>query len=398
MSNDERESAEASLPELSAQRIDEIETALFADIASERRTATARRARRGRIWMAGGAAAAVIAIAAIIAPSVGGLVGGAGGSIAESADQPAMEPGVAPDMGGGDASVTTDEAGAVDGDRADLGGAAGSVVAEENAGERDIITNASATVVVDDVAVAARTIGNAAIAHDGYVESMNVGTTGQVQPMDGGEGIAYDSMPYPYPYPPVDGAWITVRVPSDELPALIDELADVGEVTSSSINRQDVTQQTVDLEARIEAAQASVDRLTALLAEATNIADLIAAESALAERQAMLESYQQQLEMLDDQVAMSSLTVTLTPVVEPVEADPAGFTDGLAAGWNGLVATLNGIVIALGFLLPWLVVLGLAGLVVWAIVRWSRRRRAAKADAAASVSAPTTPGAPRDAD
>ncbi|WP_137844873.1 DUF4349 domain-containing protein [Microbacterium sp. 2FI] len=396
MSNQERESAEASLPELSAQRIDEIETALFADIASERRTATARRARRGRIWMAGGAAAAVIAIAAIIAPSVGGLVGGAGGSIAESADQPAMEPGVAPDMGDSDASVSSEESGATDG-RADLGGDAGSTV-DESTGDRDIITNASATVVVDDVAVAARTIGNAAIAHDGYVESMNVGTTGQVQPMDGGEGIAYDSMTYPYPYPPVDGAWITVRVPSDELPAVIDELSDVGEVTSSSINRQDVTQQTVDLEARIEAAQASVDRLTALLAEATNIADLIAAESALAERQAMLESYQQQLEMLDDQVAMSSLTVTLTPVVEPVEADPAGFTDGLAAGWNGLVATLNGIVIALGFLLPWLVVVGLAGLVVWAVVRWSRRRRAAKADAAASVPAPTSSSAPRDAD
>ena len=58
---------------------------------------------------------------------------------------------------------------------------------------------------------------------------------------------------------------------------------------------------------------------------------------------------------------MSSLTVTLEPVTEPVEADPAGFTDGLTAGWNGLVATLNGIVIALGFLLPWLVVIAIAG-------------------------------------
>ncbi len=74
---------------------------------------------------------------------------------------------------------------------------------------------------------------------------------------------------------------------------------------------------------------------------------------------------------------MSTLSVTLTPVVEPVTADPAGFGDGLVAGWNGLVATLNGIVIAIGFLLPWLAVAAIAGLIVWAIVRWVRRRRGA---------------------
>ena len=65
------------------------------------------------------------------------------------------------------------------------------------------------------------------------------------------------------------------------------------------------------------------------------------------------------------------------------------FADGLIAGWNGLVATLNGIVIALGFLIPCLVVIGIAGLIVWAIVRAVRRRRAARhAAAAAAVSAP----------
>jgi hypothetical protein len=64
---------------------------------------------------------------------------------------------------------------------------------------------------------------------------------------------------------------------------------------------------------------------------------------------------------------------------EPVAADPAGFGDGLAAGWNGLVATLNGVVVALGFLLPWLVVLGAAAVLAWWITRALRRRRARRA-------------------
>ncbi|MGA7148068.1 MAG: DUF4349 domain-containing protein [Microbacterium sp.] len=377
--------ASSPLPEISAARVDEIEEAVFADIARERATQTARSARRGRIWMAGGAAAAVIAVAAIIAPAVVPLVDGTAGSTTGTAEQVAVAP-AAPD-----APVTDDAGGfrAADSDLAlldgsEMGGATSesSLAGPDADAGREIISSASATVIVDDVTAAARVIGNSAVAYGGYVESMTVGTSGQMVPIDPQSGVVYDSMPYPYT---PDGAWITVRVPSEDLPAVVDELADVGEVTASSINRTDVTEQAVDLRARIQAAEASVDRLLQLMAEATSVADLIAAESALSERQATLESYQQQLTMLESQVAMSSLTVTLVPVVETVEADPAGFGDGFAAGWNALIATLNGIVIALGFLIPWLVVAAVAALVVWAIIRLVRRRRSAQRPSAASA-------------
>jgi hypothetical protein len=364
----------AELPELSAQRIDEVEEALFDEISAERERARARGAKRGRIWLAGGAAAAVVAIAAVIAPAVVPWVSSGAGS-----SEYAVEPGLAPDAPAetrGDSGAASTEGLPADGD--ENAGATGTLGALGSGG-REIVTTATATVVVDDVEVAARAIGNAAAAHDGYVESMSVGTTAPEQ-VDGGDGMVDDTVPYPYPYP-TDGAWITLRVPSSELPAVIEELSDVGEVTASAIDRQDVTEQTVDLRARIDAAQASVDRLTELMSQATSVADLIAAESALAERQALLESYQQQLQMLEGQVAMSSLTVTLNPEPEAVEADPAGFTDGIAAGWNGLVATLNGIVIALGFLLPWLAVAAVVALIVWGVVRSVRRRRRSRADA-----------------
>ncbi|GAA3627227.1 hypothetical protein GCM10022200_07040 [Microbacterium awajiense] len=354
--------ASATLPELSDERVDAIEDELFARIADDRADDRRRSARRGRLWLVGGAAAAIIAVAAIISPAVVPLVSPSGSDRASVADGPAF----APDAGGADASIIE-----------------GGVAAEETirdegsagAAERDIITNASATIVADDVAAAAQSVGEAAVAHGGYVESMNVGTIGmpvEPMPMDGSD------MYYPSPYPQ-DGAWITVRVPSDQLTAVMGELSELGEVTQTSINRADVTEQAVDLRARIDAAQASVDRLTELMAEAGDLSDLIAAEAALSERQAMLESYQQQLESLEDQVAMSSLSVTITPVPETVEADPAGFTDGFVAGWNGLIATLNGIVIALGFLIPWLVVLGVIGLAVWGVVVLLRRRRRAAA-------------------
>jgi len=368
------------LPELSDERIDQIETALFAEISRER---SARSRRRSGAWLIGGAAAAVIIVAAVIAPSVGSLIGGG-----MATDESAVAP-LAPVQGAADSGVESEGAGSDAGsgtkEMADLDATA-QIGADDGTADRAIITTASTTVVVDDIATAAALIADAATSREGYVESMSIGTSGQVVPVDPmSGGVVYDST-MPYPSTP-DGAWITVRVPADALQSLVDQLADVGEVTASSINRQDVTEVTVDLQARVDAAQASVDRLTQLMTQAGSLADLIAAESALAERQATLESYQQQLKYYDEQVAMSTLTVTLTPEVETIAADPAGFGDGLAAGWNGLVATLNGIVVAIGFLLPWLVVVVIAGLIVWGIIRLVRRRKSAP-------EAPATPASP----
>ncbi|MGB4778791.1 MAG: DUF4349 domain-containing protein, partial [Microbacterium sp.] len=66
-----------ALPELDERRIAEIEDELFGRIAAEREDelrrvegARVRAVRRGRIWMGGAAAAAVLAVAAVIGPTV----------------------------------------------------------------------------------------------------------------------------------------------------------------------------------------------------------------------------------------------------------------------------------------------------------------------------------------
>ncbi|KAA9110803.1 DUF4349 domain-containing protein [Microbacterium rhizomatis] len=345
------DAAPARLPELSDVRIDAMEDALFADIARERgRSAT----RRRRVWLGAGAAAAVIVVAAVIAPTVVGLVSPSSSTSSTIASAP----------------VPLSDSAAQSEIAKDAAGVAGSsaLPGANTAVDPQVITTASATIAVEDVATGAQRVGAAATALGGSVESTTIGQSGVVFPMGG----AADSIPVA---PSPDGGWVTVRVPSDQLSALIAQLPGIGEVTASSITRQDVTDQTIDLQARIDASQVSIDRLTQLMAQATSTADLIAAESALAERQATLESYQQQLSYLSGQVEMSTLTVNLTAKNTAVTADPAGFGDGVAAGWNGLVATLNGIVIAVGFLIPWIAVIAVIAAVVWAIVSIVRRVR-----------------------
>ncbi|QLD10324.1 DUF4349 domain-containing protein [Microbacterium oleivorans] len=365
------------LPTLEDRRIDEIEHELFAEIARERAdrqsrdaaAATARRRRRRTWWGASAAAAAVLVAAAAVGPQLIGSGAGSAGSAA-----PASDPGwtvdapadgdAAPDQG-----ITSQESAPVPGDGSDLTDA--SVFgADDRAGEvgattREVVATASASVVVTDPRAAAQSIADAAAAAGGYVESLSVG---------GGASPTSTDMTA-WPAAPGD-AWVSVRVPAADLQSVLDGLSEVGEVKTSQVSRDDVTTQAIDLRARVAAGQASVDRLTALLSESGSVADLIAAESALAARQADLESLQQQLTALESQVALSSLTVQLTEPERSVDADPAGFGDGLGAGWNGLVATFNALVVGLGFLLPWLAVLGLTATLVWLTVRATRRRRA----------------------
>jgi Domain of unknown function (DUF4349) len=179
------------------------------------------------------------------------------------------------------------------------------------------------------------------------------------------------------------GSWLVLRVPSDTLDRVIDDVAAIGRVTARTSQVTDSTAEVVDLDARVASQQASVARVRALLAQATSIGDVVAVEAELARREADLDSLTNQLAALRDQVAMSTLTVDLRMPPTPVVDDPraAGFSDGLAAGWRGLVALGTAVAAVLGFLLPFLPVIAVVVGLAWAARRIVRGRRVVAAGA-----------------
>ena len=169
-------------------------------------------------------------------------------------------------------------------------------------------------------------------------------------------------------------ASLVLRIPADELDGVLDDLRKLGEVNSLSLNASDVTQQQQDLDARITALTASVNRLLALLEEADTTADLIAIESELSTRQAELDSLTQQRDWLADQVDYSTITVELITADVAPSAAPGDFWSGLVTGWNALLGFLSWIAVALGVLLPWIGALLLVGGLITGIVVLATRR------------------------
>ncbi|WP_280493129.1 DUF4349 domain-containing protein [Nocardia asiatica] len=169
-------------------------------------------------------------------------------------------------------------------------------------------------------------------------------------------------------------ATLVVRLPADRTDAFIADLGGIGQVTRVTTNRDDVTMQWEDLDARIKALQASVERLRALIAGATTTSDLITAEQALSSRQGELDSLTAQKRRLDDQVALSTLTIEITTGEKKSDDDPDSFWDGVVSGWNSLVDWLQDAVVFSGKAIPWLGFLAVAGAALWGIVRLVRRR------------------------
>ncbi|SHE49730.1 DUF4349 domain-containing protein [Streptoalloteichus hindustanus] len=168
---------------------------------------------------------------------------------------------------------------------------------------------------------------------------------------------------------------VTLRVPADRLDGVLDELGRLGELVRREQRAEDVTDQLVDVQARLAAQRASVDRVRALLERAGTVSEVVQVEGELAKRQAELESLQRRNESLAGQVALS--TVVFRVASAPTSGgDADGFVGGLGAGWRAFTAAVGAALTALGAMLPFLVALGVpAAGVLWVL---RRRRRTAR--------------------
>ncbi len=177
-------------------------------------------------------------------------------------------------------------------------------------------------------------------------------------------------------YAPANGdkgsATLTMRLPADSLAQTLEKFKGLGDVQEISTSASDVTMQSQDLNARITALRASVVRLLSLLSQATDTDTLIKLETAISDRQANLESLESQQNYLADQVALSTITLTLQSIANAPVVAPVTFWGGLAAGWATFVAFFAGLLVVIGVLLPWLV---LAAIITVGTIAFARRRR-----------------------
>jgi hypothetical protein len=235
---------------------------------------------------------------------------------------------------------------------------------------RKIVARASLTLIVADTQTTVDSIGALMEQVGGYVSTSNLYRS------------AGDSSKA------LQGT-ITLRVPSEQLEATLDELGKMAvEVDTRTINREDVTDQYTDVDAQIRNLEATEQELLAMLAEVrerpnSTSEDIMAVYRTLTDVRGQIETLRGRKNMWDNLIALSTIDVTLIPDSAnlPVVEEgwrPAGVARQAQRALVSAVQVLGNVVIWFGiFLLP-LLLLALIPLVIiiwflrWALRKWSK--------------------------
>ncbi len=158
----------------------------------------------------------------------------------------------------------------------------------------------------------------------------------------------------------------TLRIPASKFDEVMKQLEGLAEkVDAKNINTQDVTEEFIDVEARLKTKKELEARYLELLKQAKTVADIVSIEGQIANVRAEIESMEGRLKYLNNQVSFSTLSVSYYQESAAGYGFGSKLLNSLKSGWFNLVDFL------FWLLRLWPFVLGITAVAIW----WVRRRR-----------------------
>lgn len=178
-------------------------------------------------------------------------------------------------------------------------------------------------------------------------------------------------------------AYYVVRVPAKQFDAFMSLTGQIGNVTSSGRNAENVTSQYTDYEARLKSLYTQEERLMDMLGTSGELESLIALEQRLAEVRYEIESIERNLRNLDQRLAYSTVSIDLQEVRDYTQTAPVQRSfwqrlgDSCVDGWSGFARGVQNFVIWFAGALPTLILLAVFGTGVFFGVRKVRKKKKA---------------------
>lgn len=170
-----------------------------------------------------------------------------------------------------------------------------------------------------------------------------------------------------YDTTPRKEGYITVRIPSENYTTFVQDVENLGDVTSESITGTDVTEEYIDLEARLNNLQKQEKRLTEILNMSKTVEEVLSVEKELERVRGEIDSLTGRLQYLDNRIDFATINIRIT---EPTPITHSwGMRDALSSSVQGFVSTVRAMVILVGYLLPIAIVFSVLIFIVLAIRR-----------------------------
>lgn len=169
---------------------------------------------------------------------------------------------------------------------------------------------------------------------------------------------------------------MSVRVPADKFAETLTEIkAGPGRILSETIKGEDVTEEFIDIDARLRAKKALEQQFMEIMKRASTVDDALSVQSQLSDVRSEIEKIEGRRRFIENQASLSTINIKIqAPTV--FAAETAGFGDRLSDSFgSGFEVALNFILGLVTFVvgaLPFAVFVGLPG---WLLARSILRRR-----------------------
>ena len=164
----------------------------------------------------------------------------------------------------------------------------------------------------------------------------------------------------------IRSATLQVKVPAERFDDLTVGLEPLGRLQFVNVGAQDVSEEFVDLTARVENGHRLEDRLVELLRTRTGkLQDVLSVERELARVREEIERMEGRLRFLKTSAQLSTLSINLFEPPPLVASHPGHsvIAEAFKAAWRNFVGILAGAIASLGFVAP-ILVLGWGAVVV----------------------------------
>lgn len=167
---------------------------------------------------------------------------------------------------------------------------------------------------------------------------------------------------------------VIARVPATRFASALDQIRNAGErVVQERISGQDVSEEYLDLEARIRTKKALEAQFLEIMKQARKVEDALEVQRELADVRSDIESFEGRRRFLENQAALSTITTTLQMPQPMVAATTSGFGDSIKRSFGDAIDTAVSIVLfiiqATIVMVPIAIFFGLPGWLMWRVLR-----------------------------
>lgn len=178
-------------------------------------------------------------------------------------------------------------------------------------------------------------------------------------------------------------AYLSARIPTPDLDTFLSALDAVGTVTARSESRQEITREYYDAKSRLDSLTAMHAELSAMVAQAQGVGDLIEIKRELANIEAETDSLNAQLSAWNTQVDYATVSINLSEVADKKAVKPIDSSSlmdrvkvGFAESINRFSAFAQDMLVFCVVFWPWILLALIVLIVVCASVRRRSRNRA----------------------